>query len=525
MNKVFQILVGADEARIAEEYQKEITNPVAGRTPGDQEPNFACGTCTAANAVQRIAEGGWDAAVLTVGPGPDGGCDFDLLRRCRLANGSIVLVVLLENVANPALYGTARQCGATRVVQRPPLPGQLRDALVGALTKGWPSDATLKLAREHGIIGTSPGLQHALWLVEKLGEDCQPVLLTGETGVGKDKLAELIHALRKVGKFVTARRRADDVAFWATELFGAGKGALGGRQEAYQGKLEESEHGTVYIPECDTLPDAVQTSLLDVADGQTYDELAGQKWLEFKGRLLFASNQDLEKLVACGKLRADLFERIKGNWIHLPPLRERREDIPALIDHFSKLRQTDNRFTGAALAALAAYDYPGNVRELENVVETTLRNCGQRWVDCEDLPENIRSAWSNGTAAAQPAAAPPAAGQTAGGVNILFPDAWFEMRHKEAHERALAAFDAVYLTRAREASGSITAAARKLGMDRKTYYEYWDKAAALNFLPPLREPGGSPPQEPPAQPGGPEAGRADACPADPGPTIIPSEPG
>ena len=232
----------------------------------------------------------------------------------------------------------------------------------------------------------------------RVAQTSMSVLLTGETGTGKEVVSRLIHAWspRHQRRFVPINCAAIPNELMEAELFGYARGAFSGAVQAYDGQLAAAEGGTVFLDEIDDTPLETQVKLLRVLEDRVVSRLGENVWREVDFRILAATNRDLEPLVAEGHFGADLYERLAIARLHLPPLRERIDDLPALVD-----RMLD-RFAGeqhapriasvtpAALRALAAYPWPGNIRELRNVVYETLvykRTGGE--VLLSDLPRRI----------------------------------------------------------------------------------------------------------------------------------------
>jgi len=216
--------------------------------------------------------------------------------------------------------------------------------------------------------------------VARVAATSMPVLLTGETGTGKEVTARLIHAssARKDKRFVPINCAAIPNELMEAELFGYARGAFSGAVQAYEGQLVAASGGSVFLDEIDDTPLEIQVKLLRVVEDRVVNRLGENMWREVDFRILAATNRDLEPLVAEGRFGADLYERLAIVRIHLPPLRERLEDLPALAQHFLERFAREQHRPGVtsiradALGALAAYPWPGNIRELRNVLYETL---------------------------------------------------------------------------------------------------------------------------------------------------------
>jgi transcriptional regulator with GAF, ATPase, and Fis domain len=229
-------------------------------------------------------------------------------------------------------------------------------------------------ARFAQIIGTSAALERVLCEVERVAPTDASVLVLGETGTGKELVARAIHQLSaRCGRaFVKLNCAAIPMDLLESELFGHEKGAFTGAIAQKVGRFERADRGTLFLDEVGDIPLALQPKLL--LQEQEFERLGGTQTLRADVRVLAATNCDLEEMVAGGRFRADLYYRLNVFPVVLPPLRERREDIPALVTHFvevssRKLGKPIERLAEGAMAALVAYDWPGNVRELQNVIE------------------------------------------------------------------------------------------------------------------------------------------------------------
>ena len=226
------------------------------------------------------------------------------------------------------------------------------------------------------IIGTSAALEHVLGEVQRVAPTDATVLVLGETGTGKELIARAIHQLSsRCGRaFVKLNCSAIPMDLLESELFGHEKGAFTGAVAQKVGRFELADRGTLFLDEVGDIPLALQPKLLRVLQEQEFERLGGTQTHRVDVRVLAATNRDLEEMVACGGFRADLYYRLNVFPVLVPSLRERRDDVPALVTHFvdtcsRKLGKPIERLADEAMAALAAYDWPGNVRELQNVIE------------------------------------------------------------------------------------------------------------------------------------------------------------
>jgi transcriptional regulator with PAS, ATPase and Fis domain len=223
------------------------------------------------------------------------------------------------------------------------------------------------------------------------------VLLSGESGVGKELVAEAIHLLSpRIGNpLVKLNCGALPEGLIESELFGHEKGAFTGAIQQRKGRFELADTGTIFLDEISEMPPSTQVKLLRVLQEGEFERVGGTRTIKADVRVIAASNVDLEEAVARGRFRKDLFYRLHVIHLDIPPMRERREDIPMLALHFlDKFCRENNRplngFSPAAMTALKNYDWPGNVRELQNVVERAVALGQSHMVELTDLPDEIR---------------------------------------------------------------------------------------------------------------------------------------
>jgi len=244
------------------------------------------------------------------------------------------------------------------------------------------------------LVGESLAIRKIKDRIQKVSGTDATVLIRGETGVGKDLVAELLHrnSPRSSKPFVCVNCAAIPDTLLESELFGYERGAFSGAYSAREGLLEQAEGGTVFLDEIGDMSLSAQAKALRALESRMVYRLGGKKSIPVNMRIITATNQDLHALVCQGKFRRDLYYRVNTIQIHLPPLRDRKEDIPLLLRH--NLRELNGRFgmdiqwfTHEALSCLLQYEWPGNVRELKNVLEATMINRPSRLIDVSDLPE------------------------------------------------------------------------------------------------------------------------------------------
>ncbi|MDQ3684348.1 MAG: sigma-54 dependent transcriptional regulator, partial [Acidobacteriota bacterium] len=251
------------------------------------------------------------------------------------------------------------------------------------------------------IIGTSGALQSVFRLVEKVASTNTNILIEGESGTGKELIARAIHHNSPRGDrpFVAINCGALPETLLESELFGHTKGAFTGAIANKPGLLRAAEGGTVFLDEIGEVNSAMQVRLLRAVQEHEVTPVGAGRSVTFDARIICATNRDLEKEVAAGRFREDLFYRLNVIEVHLPPLRERREDIPLLVRHF--ITRTAREQAGAekpierpAMSALINYAWPGNVRELQNAVERAFTLSGDQ-IDLDSLPPRVRDAAAN----------------------------------------------------------------------------------------------------------------------------------
>jgi two-component system response regulator PilR (NtrC family) len=246
------------------------------------------------------------------------------------------------------------------------------------------------------LIGCSPAMNHVFDLIRRVADSPATVLLLGESGTGKELAARAIHfqSARRDAPFVPVHCSALPETLIETELFGHEKGAFTGAVATREGRFEIAHRGTLFLDEVGTLNLNVQTKLLRVLEERQFERIGGRKTISVDVRLVAASNEDLESLVPQGRFREDLFYRLNVLPIRLPALRERREDIPVLVNHFvhsysEASRLPTKKVSPEAMARLTAYGWKGNVRELENVIQQVILMSDGDCIREEDLPPHI----------------------------------------------------------------------------------------------------------------------------------------
>jgi DNA-binding NtrC family response regulator len=247
------------------------------------------------------------------------------------------------------------------------------------------------------VIGSSPFWRKICDMVEQVAPAKATVLITGESGTGKELIASLIHRLssRAERPFITLNAAALPATLLEAELFGYEKGAFTGAQQRKPGRFELADGGTLFLDEIGDMPAEVQAKLLRVLQDGTFERLGGTRTMQVDVRVVAATNKDLAQEVESQRFRLDLYYRLNVITLHLPPLRERREDIPLLVSHFLRKYAAQNQkevtaIQQQALQRLEVYDWPGNVRELENVIERAVVLGQGPTIGIAELPDHLQ---------------------------------------------------------------------------------------------------------------------------------------
>ncbi|HUQ11894.1 MAG TPA: sigma-54 dependent transcriptional regulator [Steroidobacteraceae bacterium] len=256
-----------------------------------------------------------------------------------------------------------------------------------------------------GIVGRSPAMKRLYQLLETVAATSSTILITGETGTGKEVVARAIHhsSPRHGQRFVALNCSAIPETLLEAELFGHVRGAFTGAIGNRQGRLEQAHRGTLFLDEVGTMSAALQMKLLRVLQEREFERIGDTHTVKVDVRVIAATNSDLGRLVADGAFREDLYYRLNVIPVQLPPLRERKDDVPLLVQHFlDKLRGDKGPVVSVsqeAMRALMAYAWPGNVRQLENAIERAVAfGAGRGQIDVDDLPPEVASARLESTA-------------------------------------------------------------------------------------------------------------------------------
>jgi DNA-binding NtrC family response regulator len=308
-------------------------------------------------------------------PGKDG---LTLLEELR-NQGVPTPVVMMSGQAHIEMAVRATRLGALDFLEKPISTDKLLLAVENALKLGrlerQNRDLQSRLGK-HEIVWSGETMRRVMTQVERVASSETRVAILGETGTGKELVARTLHerSPRASAPFVTLNCAAVPAELIESELFGHEKGSFTGAAARHLGKFEQAQHGTIFLDEIGDMPLTMQAKLLRVLEEGEVERIGGDRAIAVDVRVIVATHRELEAQVRDGKFRQDLFHRIYVFPLRLPPLRERREDIPALVEHFAAQVAATNGwkpmpFTAAAIAALQQHSWPGNIRELRNAVE------------------------------------------------------------------------------------------------------------------------------------------------------------
>ncbi|MGA2604711.1 MAG: sigma-54 dependent transcriptional regulator [Verrucomicrobiia bacterium] len=384
-------------------------------------------------------------------PGVDG---MDLLRRALSLTSPPVCIMMTAygSIGNAV---QAMQAGAYHYVTKPVNLDELELVIQRVLNSRRIESENVNLREqiEHkfgleNIIGESPAMRVVFETVQQVAPSRATVLITGETGTGKELIAKAIHNLspRKNGPFIAVHAAALPTSLLESELFGHEKGAFTGAVERRIGRFELADGGTLFLDEVGELEPPMQVKLLRVLEERAFERVGGAKTLQVDVRLVAATNKELKKLVSEARFRDDLFYRLSVVTVDLPPLRARREDVPLLVraflDEFSRENNKQVReLTPDALNVFLAYDWPGNVRELRNAIEQMVVLARGERLTLRDVPVAIRS------------------GADLSRINAVRTGMTVEGAERQLIEQAL-----------KETDGNRTKAAQKIGISRRTLH-------------------------------------------------------
>ncbi len=436
---------------------------------------------TAANGLEAVSKMGKGVHTVITDlkmPGLDG---MGLLRRlsAEYPDVPVVMITAHGSVENAV---EAVKLGAFDYLEKPFDQEQIRQILGKALKTQALSrrDARPEESTGRGrfrLVGESVAISQIYSVIEKVANTPSTVLITGESGTGKELIARALHdnSSRHAGPFIKINCAAIPKTLMESELFGYEKGAFTGAVGSKPGRFELAHAGTLFLDEIGEIPVEMQVKLLRVLQESEFERVGGIKTIKVDVRLVTATNRDLVAELATGGFREDLYYRLNVVPIHIPPLRDRRGDVPLLAEHFiAKFNERlKKQFTGIdpdAVDRLVGYNWPGNIRELENVIERTMLFCEGPQIRVADLPGEILGLSSAASSDERAAVALPAGGATtATSAHGAVGHAEAVSSLKEAVKAETERVERELIQRALdETGGNVTQAARRLKISRKS---------------------------------------------------------
>jgi two-component system response regulator AtoC len=432
---------------------------------------------TAANGNEALARMSRDIHTVITDlkmPGLDG---MQLLRSLSADHPDVPVVMITAHGSVESAV-EAVKLGAFDYVEKPFDQEQIRQVVAKALrthalSRRDPSPDKAGTRGRFRLVGESAGIRQIYAIIEKVANTPSTVLITGESGTGKELIARALHenSSRPDGPFIKINCAAIPKTLMESELFGYEKGAFTGAVGAKPGRFELAHGGTLFLDEIGEIPVEMQVKLLRVLQESEFERVGGIKTIHVDVRLVTATNRDLAAELATGGFLEDLYYRLNVVPIHLPPLRDRHEDIPLLVSHFitkfnDRLRKEITHIEPAAVERLVSYNWPGNIRELENVIERTILFCEGSVIRVANLPGELLDG-----VAADERAAPSSPSQTnLPAVSIPTPPSSEAVGSlKEAVKAETERVERELIQRALdETGGNVTQAARRLKISRKS---------------------------------------------------------
>ncbi|OYV86885.1 MAG: Fis family transcriptional regulator, partial [Ignavibacteriae bacterium 37-53-5] len=363
-----------------------------------KEDGFRVGAAENANrALSLMNEGPWDVILLDIKmPGMDG---LELQKRLKEIDKTASIIMVTAFAAVDSAVQALKE-GAFDYVTKPVDPEHLSHLVQNALRTKKLSDENWRLRQQMSelsgvdeIVGESPQMKKVVELAKTVAQTDTTAMIRGESGTGKELVARTIHAnsSRKYFPIITVNCGAVPETLLESELFGHEKGAFTGAQYRRKGKFEMADGGSIFLDEIGTISQKMQVQLLRVIETKQFSRVGGNELISSDFRVICATNRDLEAAIADGGFREDLYYRLNVFTIFIPPLRERRVDIPPLVNHFvQKYATLMNKPTvsidAEAMDLLIRNKWPGNVRELENVIERAMVLAKPPAIKPEDLP-------------------------------------------------------------------------------------------------------------------------------------------
>jgi len=337
----------------------------------------------AASALKKLQENPWDIILLDIKmPGMDG---IELQNRIKQIDKNIVTIIITAYASVDTAIQALKD-GAFDYVTKPIDPDDLSKLIRNAIDKRRLVTENIQLRQQiedlllpDEVVGESSSIKKVMEMVNTVAKTDSTVMILGESGTGKELIARAIHSRssRRYFPIITINCGAYPEGLLESELFGHEKGAFTGAMYRRRGKLEMADKGTLFLDEIGNISEKMQMDLLRVIETKSFARLGGDKTVDVDFRVISATNKDLEKAIKEGSFREDLYYRLNVFSIKIPPLRERRSDIPLLTRYFlSKYAQSMNKsvtdFSPQVMEMFTGYDWPGNIREVRNVVERAM---------------------------------------------------------------------------------------------------------------------------------------------------------
>ena len=433
-------------------------------------------------ALERLDKTSYDLVLtdLHMQPGASG---IDLITAARERELDVPFLLVTGHATIETAVQAMRQ-GAFDYLRKSISPGELRAVVQRAIEHGRLSRELHRLRSEVETafgaddrpVGKSSSLTELLALAERVANSDASVLITGESGTGKERLSRFIHRMshRRKGPFVAFDCSALAPSLVESELFGHERGAFTGAERARRGLFREAQGGTLFLDEIGDVAPEVQTKLLRVLQEREVKPVGGDQFVKVDVRIVAATNKDLTELVQRGRFREDLYYRLAVVPLRLPPLRDRREDIPQLVEHILGRRRgagpRPRRISDKAMQHLQAYGWPGNIRELENVIERAAILSDGVEIGLTDLPRDVLAAAPLGSPT-EPGADPSNGGGQDGGAPSRPAEEPDVRPLKQRVAEAVRAVERQALLSALAAAGSPTRAAEALGISRASFYQ------------------------------------------------------
>ena len=396
-------------------------------------------------AIKEVRRRNYDLLITTLVMRELGG--FDVIRGVR-NSGNLTPIMMITGHGSEQAAGEALRLGAQDYINKPLVAEELVARVRRIVEPAASTLATTTSSDVTPLITKDPAMLSVMELVRTVGGTASRVLITGETGTGKQLIARAIHLAspRRNAPFVDINCAAIPDALLESELFGHERGAFTGADARRIGRFEEAGNGTIFLDEIGEVGYGMQAKLLKVLQDGRFYRVGGSQQLHTQARVVAATNRDLEQEVAAGRFRNDLYYRLQVVTVHLPPLRKRQGDVPLLAEHFLKaFGNGQHHFGTETLQAMMRYSWPGNVRELENLVERLAVLHKTPIIGIDALPETIVQQ---------------AVGTATAGSAYLGP-----------FDQAKARFEREYVvTVLNKAAGNMAAAARLANLDRSQFF-------------------------------------------------------